>query len=114
MAFAVTFVLPAFVTMPVLWYQPVEHAWIYDVRAPGIAMDFYGRCLDASIASTLLGGAAHAICRRFIRPEPSGSTVALLTTWALTFTILVMTFFAWRLIHRAPVPPPTPDWYQPR
>lgn len=112
--FALAYALPAFVEMPLLWYKPADRTWVVDVKTSGIAMDFYGRCLFAALASALLGGMTFLISRRLVSREPSTRTIALVTTWALTLTMLAMSFYAWRLAHRDPVPPPTPAWYQPR
>jgi len=101
MAFALALALPAFVDIPLPWYLPYEHRWVFAVHVGGIAMDFFGRCLFATLASCSAGTLAYAFARRR-RSEPSGRTVALFTTWAISLTLLVATFYVWRVEHRAP------------
>jgi|HubBroStandDraft_6_1064221.scaffolds.fasta_scaffold84353_2 hypothetical protein len=113
-AFAVAFVFPAFVPTPVLWYWPAERSWAFEVAARGIAMDFYGRCVVAAIASTLAAVATYAALRRFTHREPRARVVTLFTMWAIGFVLVAISFSVWRLAHRVPVPPPVPSWYQPR
>ena len=43
----------------------------------------------------------------------SSRTLAFPAAWALTFILLAMTFFAWRLVHRDLVPPPISSWHRP-
>ncbi|HEV7555824.1 MAG TPA: hypothetical protein VGO00_10235, partial [Kofleriaceae bacterium] len=81
------------------------------VTASGIAMDFYGRCAWAIVASGLLGAGGYVVMRG---RRTSPRVLALVTVWAIAITLLVMAFFVWRLVHREPVPPPIPSWYQPR
>jgi hypothetical protein len=113
-AFAITFVFPAFFPTSLLWYQPAERQWSFGVQVPGIAMDFYGRCLFATLISTVSGCATYLVARRLLHRDPRGATVAVLTIWAMTLTTLVIAFYVWRLVHRIPAPPPIPAWYQPR
>lgn len=113
-AFVLAFALPAFVPIPVLWYWPVERAWGLGVKASGIAIDFYGKCLFATAVASAAALATYAFARRCVRREPSGRVVALFTVWAISLALLVVTFYAWRLAHRLPAPPPIPSWYQPR
>jgi hypothetical protein len=113
-AFAIALVFPALFPTSVLWYQPAERQWTFDVKASGVSIDFYGRCLLAALASCLAALATYLVARRFLRRDPSGRLVALFTVSAITFIVLAITFTAWRLAHRIPDPPLTPAWYQPR
>jgi hypothetical protein len=107
---SLVFALPAFVPLPVLWYHPVDRDWTFETTASGIAMDFYGRCLWASLAALTLGGGVYRLISRFRRSPLSSQTLVLFTVWAITLTALVMVFFVWRLAHRVPVAPPMPPW----
>ncbi len=113
-AFALALAAPAFVSIPLPWYHPVERAWTLEVSARGIAIDFYGRCLFAGLVSAIAAAATYLFARRVVRREPGGRVVALFTVWAVSLTVLVITFYAWRLAHRTTTPPPIPSWYQPR
>jgi hypothetical protein len=111
LAFALAFVVPSFVAVPMLWYHPADRDWTFEVKASGIAMDFYGRCTWAVLASGLLGAGGYFVVRG---RRISSRLLAVLTVWAIAVAILVMAFVVWRLVHREPVPPPIPSWYQPR
>lgn len=99
-AFALALAFPAFVPVPLPWYRPVEHTWSFEVHASGIAIDFYGRCMFAAVVSALAAAGMYAACRRVVRRDPSTRVVALFTVWAVSLTLLVITFYAWRLAHR--------------
>ncbi len=53
-----------------------------------------------------------AVARRF--KSLSERTAGLLAAWAITFTVLVIMYYAWTLYFRHPTPAPIPDWYRPR
>ena len=112
-AFAFAFALPAFVDVPMLWYRPVDRVWSFDHPDGAIAMDFFGRCLFATIATGIVAALTYAIARR-TRREPSPWTVSVLAVWAVSLSLIALTFFAWRFAHRTLPAPPTPSWYQPR
>jgi hypothetical protein len=113
-AFALALAFPAFVAVPLPWYHPVERAWSFEVHASGIAIDFYGRCMFAGVVSAIAAACTYAFGRRVLRRDPSARVVALFTVWAVSLTVLVITFYSWRLAHRTLAPPPVPSWYQPR
>ena len=112
-AFAVAFALPAFVDMPMLWYRPVDRVWSFDHADGAIAMDFFGRCLFAMTATGIVSAATYALARR-TRRAASPWTVAVLAVWAVSISLIALTFCAWRFTHRTLPVPPTPSWYQPR
>jgi len=109
--FALTLALPAFVRVPLPWYHPAERSWTFEVNASGIAMDFYGRVALASLAAALAAAAMYVIARR-ARREPSRRITAVVAVWAVSLTMLAITFYTWRLVHRTVTPPPTPSCYQ--
>ncbi len=96
-AFALAYVLPAFVPVPLPWYHPVERVWTVGVHASGIAMDFYGRCLFAAVVSSLVAALMYTFARGAPRCELSSRMVALFTLWAVGLPVLVIAFCAWRL-----------------
>jgi hypothetical protein len=109
-AFSIALALPAFVPIPVAWYQPVEHGWSLAVHADGVAMDFYGRCAFAAVASIAVGAAAYCVARR-ARRELSRDGAAIATVWAIAIVLVAMGFFSWRQLHRqfaSPHPRTTP------
>jgi hypothetical protein len=71
MAFALALALPAFVDIPLPWYLPYEHRWVFAVHVGGIAMDFFGRCLFATLASCSAGASRAAARSRCSRPGRS-------------------------------------------
>jgi hypothetical protein len=96
-AFALAYVLPAFVPVPLPWYHPVERLWTVGVHASGIAMDFYGRCLFAAAVSSLVAALTYTFARGLPSREPSSRVVALVTLWAIGLPVLVIAFYTWRL-----------------
>lgn len=103
-AFAIAFGYPAIASEPVAWYYPTEHAWAFEVRASGIAMDFYGRLAQALVAWVVVfAGTALVVRRRAIGTR----AIALSAAWTITAVIFVMLFFLWTLHYRVPVPLPT-------
>jgi hypothetical protein len=112
-AFAIAFALPAFVDVPMLWYRPVDRVWSFDHPDGTIAMDFFGRCLFATLATGVVSGLTYAAARRR-RREPSPWTVSVLAVWAVSISIIALTFFAWRFAHRTVSVAPAQSCAQPR
>ena len=111
-AFAMAFAYPAFTSESVIWYYPLEHRWAFEVTAHGVAMDFYGRTLQAVIAWSATFLVTLPIARRV---HATGQRIPFLFgAWALTATVFVMLFYGWTLHYRIPVPAKLPSWYQPR
>ncbi len=111
-AFAFAFILPMLAGEPVLWYYPLEHRWALEVRPSGLAMDFYGRTLQAMVAWAVVVLVALPIAKRVT--SISLRMVGLITAWTVTAVLLVMLHYAWTLHFRRPIPEPVPSWYQPR
>jgi hypothetical protein len=97
-AFVASYLLPNFVPIPLMFYKPSEHAWIFAVKVPGIGIDFYGRCLLATVIAMLVGGGAYVGTLR-LRP-PGSRVVAMMAVLALALALLAMAFFGWTLAHR--------------
>ncbi len=106
-AFAVLFVLPIWVPIPVLFYKPAEHAWVVDVKVSGIGMDFYGRCLVAVAVAGVVGGAAYLVSLR-LRP-PTSRAIAITAGVAIAVTVAVMIGCSWTLGRRTLTPPVIPS-----
>lgn len=105
-AFALAFVYPAITPARVAWYAPVEHAWTYEVRPAGVAIDFFGRCAQAIVAWAVVLAVALVVVRRL--PALGARAIGLVAAWALTAILFVMLFYAWTLHYRVPVPAPAP------
>jgi hypothetical protein len=111
-AFAIAFVYSAFTPESIVWYYPVDHRWAFEIKPSGVAMDFYGRLLQALVAWSIAFVVALAIARK-VRSAGTRAVV-LVGGWALAATIFVMFFYGWTLHFRTLTPPPIPSWYQPR
>jgi hypothetical protein len=112
-AFAATFAYPAYAPMRVLWYYPVERRWGFEVEPVGLAMDFFGRTLAASVVALVVAALAWALVRRRAIGD---RLVGLATGWAITAVALAMAFYAWQLVRRTPrgVGPPPVELAAPR
>jgi hypothetical protein len=113
-AFVAGLALPVFVDLPVFWYRPAERAWLFAVHPPGVAMDFFGRCLLAVAIAAVTTAIVYPVTRRVLRRDPTSATVTLFGAWTITLAGFAIAFFAWHLANRTPIPPPIPSWYQPR
>lgn len=111
-AFAVAFVYPMIVAQPVGWYYPLEHRWALESKPTGLAMDFYGRTFQASVAWSIMFMIALPIARRVRSLQPRA--IFLIAAWSISVTLLVMAYIGWMLHFRVPTPPAIPAWYQPR
>lgn len=49
--------------IPVLWYLPVEHRFVFGAQPPGMVMGLYGQLLVASLAGAGCGGCARLLSR---------------------------------------------------
>src|SRR5512140_1832954 len=93
--FAIALALPSFIDVPLLWYRPTEHAWSYQVHpSGGIAMDFFGRCLLASVSSSVTATLAYSVARR-TRRNPSRRAVGTAAVWAIGILAIAIAFFTW-------------------
>jgi len=111
-AFAFVFILPVLTGEPMLWYYPLEHRWALAAKPDGLALDFYGRTLQATAAWAVVVMVALPIARR--RKSLSTRAVGLVAAWVVAAVLLVMLHYAWTLHFRHPIPEPIPSWYQPR
>jgi hypothetical protein len=110
--FCLAFVAPSFYPLAVLWYHPLEHRFALEVKADGLAMDFFGRVLWGTLASLIAFAVAFAIGRRL--RAISASALILWTAWLATAALLAMSLFVYQLARRHPTPLPLPSWYEPR
>lgn len=110
-AFAVAFVYPMLASQPVPWYYPLERRWAFETKPSGLAMDFYGRALLATIAWCVVFMATLPIARRV----GGGSRIIGLTAaWSVSMVVVAMMYYAWMLYFRVPEAAAIPSWYQPR
>lgn len=110
-AFVVALAYPAFTPASVVHYYPLEHRWVFEQKPHGIAIDFYGRLLQATIAWSVVVGVTLLIVRRVYLGQRA---VFWLGASALTATVFVIVFYNWTLPERVLVPLAPPSWYQPR
>jgi hypothetical protein len=110
--FSLVFVAPSFHPFSVLWYFPLEHRWEQTVRPRGLAIDWYGRLLWATIAAPIAYAVAALVARRLRRVSTSALT--LWTAWMATAALLAAALFVYQLAPRKPTPVPLPEWYEPR
>ncbi len=113
-AFAMAFVAPMIAGLGVPWYYPLERRWAFEVRPNpnGLAMDFYGRTIIATIAWCIVVMATLAITQRI--KTASTRAIGLFAAWSITAILIVMMHFGWTLYFRVPTPEPIPSWYEPR
>lgn len=113
-AFAFAFVAPMLAGEPIVWYLPLEHRWTFETRPDGgLAIDFYGRLLQALVAWAAIVLVTLPIARRAKRPL-SARAAGLVTAWTITAVLLVMLHYAWTLHFRRPIPEPLPAGYRAR
>lgn len=110
--FCLAFVAPSFYPLRVLWYYPLEHRFAFEVTAGGLAMDWYGRLLAATLVGGVVYGLAALLARR--RKAIAPGTLVLWTAWLATAALLAMALFTYQLVRRHPRPLPLPAWYEPR
>ena len=109
--FALAFAWPAYAPLRVFWYYPLEHRWAFEVKANGLAIDWYGRAL--------LGGAGAAVAFTVVfligrRRPPSPRLLRLWAGWMATACALAMSLYVFQLARRVPTPAPLPPSDQPR
>ena len=76
-AFAVGYLLPGTLQLPVLLYDPVRHAWWFGRSAQGMAMRYYGDLLTASIAGMLAAAIVSQLPKRTPLPVAAASAMSL-------------------------------------
>jgi hypothetical protein len=111
-AAAIAYVVPAFTTVPLLWYYPVARSWALESQPTGFALDWYGRTLWALLAGAAGLAVGTAVARRV--GEPSARAYRIWAAWAGMASLLAIAVYVLQLIHRQPVPEPLPPGYQPR
>lgn len=111
-AFALAYIYPGIDPLPTLWYYPLERRWAFEQQPSGLAMDWYGRTLAATLAG--LAGFAIGYFLGRLRKRPMGRGFVLWAAWAATAVAFAMALYAWQLAQRRPVPEPLPSWYVPK
>lgn len=111
-AAAVAYVVPAFTTVPLLWYYPVARTWALESRPEGLALDWFGRTLWALLAGAIALALGMALARR--AAPPSARAYRIWAAWAGMASLLAIAVYVLQLIHRHPVPEPLPLGYQAR
>ncbi len=111
--FCAGFGLPAFQSVRVLWYYPVDHRWAFEASPSGaFAIDWYGRNLLG--AAFCLIGFGVAYWAGWHRGRMSPRSFGLWAAWSASAVVMVASLYAYQLAMRHPVPPPLPVWYVPK
>jgi hypothetical protein len=106
LGFTAAFVLPSLVTIPVVWYYPLERAWSLEVAPHALAMDFYGRILWG-VGGGLVGlGLGHLAA--LVPALRTPRVVGLLVAWTVTAVLAVSAMHVLTLAHRRPTPISSP------
>lgn len=109
---SLVYVVPAFMTVPLLWYYPLTHGWALESYPTGFALDWYGRTIWAASTAALAFPVLTALARRSSNPSPRA--YRLWAAWAGMASLLAMAVYTYQLAHRHPVPEPLPAGYQAR
>jgi hypothetical protein len=89
-AFAVGYLLPGTLRLPVLVYDPVARTVTFAGSVSGVAMRYYGDLLVACLAALLIGGAAWKL-------QPRRTPIAIAAGTALSLVALDLLFYLSRL-----------------
>lgn len=109
---SLVFVMPAFTTVPMIWYYPVARVWALESRPDGFALDWYGRTIWAVLAAALTFPVGLSVARRVRAPSPRA--YVLWAGWAGMTSLLAIAVYTYQLANRHPVPEPLPAGYQAR
>lgn len=109
--FFVVYTVPIFVSVPLPWYLPLAHDWVWAPKPPQLGMDWYGRTLMAGLVAVLAWIFAYLAGRR---RSPSILAIQLWTLLAAAVFLAAIVSHGLLLWPRAPVPEPLPPWYLPR
>ena len=83
--------------LPMFWYLPVAHRFVWAGASPGLAICFFGQLLLAAPVGALLGGAAWlAVRNRALGP----GQVLIATGWCAVLLAFVAGYFAFALWGR--------------
>jgi hypothetical protein len=109
---SLVYVLPAFASVPLLWYYPVARIWTLESHPSGFALDWYGRTLWALLAAALAYGLGRAVTARLA--TPSVRAFRIWAAWVGMTSLLAIAVYTYQLANRHPVPEPLPPGYQAR
>lgn len=102
-------------SIPVLWYLPVERRFAFAVRPPGLGADLYGRVLFAlacGCAAAMLaavGARLGASARRPPPGRPRPPRLGTLLVWSVSLLALDTSLHVWTLARRTPLPATAPE-----
>ena len=88
MAFAVAFALTTLVSVPILWYHPLEGVWRVEAAPTTLAMGWYGRLLWGVVAAGIGFGLGRLL------PARLAATRRAQAWWALAAMALVVAAMA--------------------
>jgi hypothetical protein len=108
--FAGTFLLLQIFPVPLFWYHPLGGGFALEVRPQGLAMDFYGRTLWASLMGMALFPLGHRLGGRL---PLNRDRIWLSLAYGLSLTALAMGLIGYQIWPRPPTPLPIPSGYAP-
>jgi 4-amino-4-deoxy-L-arabinose transferase-like glycosyltransferase len=90
-AFAVGYLLPGTLQLPVLIYDPARHFWSFARTAPGVSMRYYGDLLVASIVSLAAAAAVYKL-------QPRRTPLPIAAATAMSLVALDVLYYLSRLL----------------
>ena len=99
-AFWATWFAASALQLPMLWYLPLEHRFVFAAQPAGLAMCMYGQLLLAGAVAAVSSGAVWwAVRRRSV----GAAQVWLSVGWCALLLCFVIGYFAFALWGRTPV-----------
>lgn len=101
-----TYLLTHPVHLPMLWFDPVAHAWSFGARPATVAMDWFGK-----VAACAVAGLCAYVCAFLAssRVGVSDRALQLAVALATSMSLSCMAYYAVTLSKRAPVKEAYPD-----
>ena len=111
LGFATVFFLLQLLRMPLFWYHPLDRLFRFETRPSGLAMDFYGRTLWASLGGILgYWGGGHLAPHLKLDRDRAWLWMA----YGLGMIALAMCLIGYQIWPRPAAPIPLPSWYVPQ
>jgi hypothetical protein len=83
--------------LPMWWYLPLEHRWVWSATPPGLAMCLYGQLVMSLAVAAIAGGLAWAVAGRLPLKR---AHVWISTGWCAVLLCFVIGYFAFALWGR--------------
>lgn len=112
LAYGLAFLISVLRKMPVFWYMPLEHRFVWASRPEGWGMDWYGRSAFAFVMAFVAGALAYMISTKMSWLAKPQVVLAVARSGGLVL-LLDFIYFGWALMNQTPNPWPIPAWYCP-